>query len=273
MASQLVKLALLNPSDYTESLVFSVVQDGVSESTRQVVSIEPDSITIEDDQTLSTSKLYNLTVAGLFSESAKSQVRTWASGRTDLAMVGYGIDGQILHATGIIKADEYYDTHLSFYFTSPRRAVGGYGSDGVHSAKLSYDQNGFALYKWDSNTAGWTGGSYSGGSLSVSGAETASRTIEFPFQQEITMSVLVSGFTGSPTVSMYEINAAGSQSLVNSTSVSSNGRRVVTGTPSSTAVRLKLEVDANGGDVSFSNPAFNMGAKTSSTVIFSEFNT
>jgi len=274
MASQLIKLALLNPSDYTEALTFSVVQDGVSESTRQVMSIEPDSITIEDEQTLHTSKLYNLTVAGLFSESAKSQLRTWSSARTDLRMVGYGLDGEILHAFGPINVDESYDTHLSFYFTSPRRSVGGYGSDGLHTASMIYDKNGFAIYKWDSNKGGWTGGTFSSGSLTVGNSSTAYRTIEFPFQEAVSMSVLVSAYVGNPTISLIEIDSAGSETEIDSITVSAAGRRVVTEIPSSDAVRLKLLVTCDADDeITFSNPAFNMGTKTSSTVIFSEFNT
>lgn len=273
MASQLIKLALLNPADYTEALTFSVVQDGVAEATRQVMSIEPDSITIEDEQTLHTSKLYNLTVAGVFSESAKSQLRTWSSARTELAMVGYGIDDDIFYATGAINVDESYDTHLSFYFTSPRRAVGGYTSTGVHSGKMIYDKNGFAYYKWDSNKGGWTGGTFAGGSLTVGNSSSAYRTIEFPFEKAVSLSVQVSAYTGNPTITLYEIDSAGSETSLDSITVSSTGRRVVDGTPSSDAVRLKLEVVSDSDDsITFSNPAFNLGTKTSSTVIFSEFN-
>ena len=273
MASQLIKLALLNPADYTESLTFSVVQDGVAEATRQVMSIEPDSITIEDEQTIHTSKLYNLTVAGVFSESAKSQLRTWSVARTDLRMVGYGLGGEIFHAFGPINITDNYDTHVSFYFTSPRRSVGGYGSDGLHSASMIYDKNGFAIYKWDSNKGGWTGGTFATGSLTVGNSSSASRTIEFPFQETVTMSVQVSAYTGNPTITMYEVDSAGSETSIDSITVSATGRRVVTGTPSSDAVRLKLEVVCDADDeITFSNPAFNLGTKTSSTVIFSEFN-
>ena len=275
MASQLIKLALLNPADYTETLTFSVVQDGVAEATRQVMSIEPDSITIEDEQTLHTSKLYNLTVAGIFSEAAKSQLRTWSSARTELAMVGYGLDGNIFYATGAVNVSESYDTHLSFYFTSPRRAIGGYASTGSHSAEMIYDKNGFAYYKWDSNKGGWTGGTFASGKLTVLDSSQAYRIIEFPFQQAVSMSVVIANgdYSGSPTITLYEIDSAGAETSLNSITVSAYGTRVVTGTPSVDAVRLKLEISCGVGDeITFSNPAFNLGTKTSQTVIFSEFN-
>lgn len=275
MASQLIKLALLNPADYTESLTFSVVQDGVAEATRQVMSIEPDSITIEDDQTIHTSKLYNLTVAGVFSGAAKSQLRTWSSARTELRMIGYGLDGHIFHAFGAINVDDNYEGHISFYFTSPRRAVGGYSSTGLHSAEMIYDKNGFAIYKWDSNTGGWTGdGSWSSPSLALIENEVASRTIEFPFQEAITASVYIVSYSGNPTVELVEIDSAGSETSISAVTVTGSSQRVVaTGTPSATAVRIKLEITCDADDqVSFSNPALNLGTKTSATAIFSEFN-
>jgi hypothetical protein len=277
MASQLIKLALLNPADYTEALTFSVVQDGVAEATRQVMSIEPDSITIEDEQTLHTSKLYNLTVAGVFSESAKSQLRTWSSARTELAMVGYGLDGEVFYATGPINVDESYDTHLSFYFTSPRRAVGGYASTGIHSAQMIYDKNAYAYHQWATNAGGWThDGTFSSGSLTLGNGETALKEIEFPFQETVTVSILVSSYTGNPVMYLYGVDSAGdSIAMPGATlTISSNGRRVIAAAVPANAVKLGVLVVCDVDDeVVFSNPAFNMGTKTSSTVIFSEFNT
>lgn len=274
MASQLIKLALLNPSDYTQTLTFSVVQDGVAEATRQVMSIEPESITIEDEQSIHTTKIYNLTVAGLFSESAKSQLRSWSAASTELVMIGYGVGGNIFHAFGAINVKDNYEDHVSFFFSSQRRAVGGYASDGQHSAEMIYSQNGFCMYKWDSNLGGWnTTGNWSSTSLALLGDETASRIIEFPFEQAVSMSVAVQSYVGNPTISLTEIDSSGVETEIDSITVASNGRRVVTGTPSSSAVRLKLSVVCDADDeIVFSNPAFNLGTKTSSTAIFSEFN-
>ena len=74
------------------------------------------------------------------------------------------MDGRILQAEGELSKVEGFEDNLSFRFTSPREAVGGYNSTtGEHTASMSYSKNGFSLYKWlgvgsPSRAANWTAG-------------------------------------------------------------------------------------------------------------------
>ena len=67
MPTQLSKLAFVNTSDLTETLEFSVVQEGAAEASRQVISIEPNTQVIENNREIITSKNYSITVTGGYS--------------------------------------------------------------------------------------------------------------------------------------------------------------------------------------------------------------
>lgn len=200
MRSQLEKVSLINTSDLTETLTFSVVQEGAAEASRQVLSIEPSSdgqVTVENSRNIITSKMYNITLVGFYSASALSQLETWQSNQTDLLFVGYGLGKQILQAEGTLTFQEDYEGNVSYRFNSMREATGGYDAvSGKHTSDISYNPNGLALYKWDEGStanlaAGWTksGGSTTWDSVngeqdfSTTGASyvTMSRRIYFPF--------------------------------------------------------------------------------------------
>jgi hypothetical protein len=200
MPTQLSKLALVNPSvdengDFdalSETKSFSVVQEGAAEASRQVISIEPNTQVIENNREIITSKNYNITVTGVYSDSTKTQLYTWASAQTNLVFTGYGLDGSILQMEGTLQINKGFEDNMSFRFSSAREAKGGYSSsDGKHSAEMSYVKNGLALYGWgdadeDDLANDWTdtgsiADGFADGVQTIAGAGNLSRTIHFPF--------------------------------------------------------------------------------------------
>ncbi len=306
MPTQLSKLALVNPSvdgsgDFdalSETKSFSVVQEGAAEASRQVISIEPNTQVIENNREIITSKNYNLTVTGLYSQSAKAQLFTWAQNQTNLVFTGYGLDDSILQMEGTLQINKGFEDNMSFRFSSMREAKGGYNtSDGKHSAEMSYCKNGLALYGWQEGettgvAAGWTNGfgdpansfeivGFSGGIQRVSEATVDGRAlyrdIHFPFAgQTLTFSIEVvdsstdNNYTGA-LIGIQCYNA--SNGTVNSQAtqaISEIGTVQVSKTLPATCkwVRISVEGDSN-CDFEFKNPTLQL----STDYGFVEFNT
>lgn len=214
MPTQLTKIALIDTTTLSDTMTFSVVQDGAAESSRQVITIEPNTVMIENERELVHSKNYNITVAGLFTSSANAtKLNTWATNQTPLVFSGYGLDGSILHAEGTIQMNRGFENRLSFRFTSLREAKGGYiSSTGKHSAEMSYCTNGLALYEWgdgnsDNLANGWTDAdSIANAFTSIvqtinngsGGDASLERTIYFPFPN-----VQLSFFANFTTVTVH----------------------------------------------------------------------
>jgi len=237
MPTQLSKLALVNLSvdgsnDYdalSETKSFSIVQEGAAEASRQVISIEPNVQVIENNREIITSKNYNLTATGVYSQSAKAQLFAWAENRTDLMFTGYGLDGSILQMEGTLQINKGFEDNMSFRFSSLREAKGGYDStNGKHTAEMSYMKNGLALYGWQEGStsgiaAGWskTGGvaSFSGdqqtfSTTGQSNVHLVSDDIHFPFPGEVlTFGIYVDTYTdtdsdGSASISIQAYNSS-----------------------------------------------------------------
>jgi len=280
MPSQLTKLALVESDNTLHT--FSVVQDGVAEATRQAFSIEADDVTIENERRLIASKLYNITVAGLLTNQTVGDIYTLSSNDTELEFAGFGLK-HILQGTGTINANDGYEGNLSIYFTSPRRAVGGYLSTGLHSAGVVYCENGLALYKWqEGSTSNVPAGYTATGSttwdevneeLDIASSATVERTLAFPFSTPLTFSVVASSTSGNPQMSVVELDDEGSTVTTNSITLV-DGTNVLAFTPDATTVDLKLQFVADADDsVTIKNPAMNLGTRSASEVVFTEFNT
>ena len=214
MPTQLTKIALIDTTTLSDTMTFSVVQDGAAESSRQVITIEPNTVMIENERELIHSKNYNITVAGLFTSSANAtKLNTWATNQTPLVFSGFGLDGSILHAEGTIQMNRGFENRLSFRFTSLREAKGGYiSSTGKHSAEMSYCTNGLALYQWgdgnsDNLANGWTDADSIANAFTASvqtinnasgGDASLERTIYFPFPN-----VQLSFFANFTTVTVH----------------------------------------------------------------------
>lgn len=214
MPTQLTKIALIDTTTLSDTMTFSVVQDGAAESSRQVITIEPNTVMIENERELIHSKNYNITVAGLFTSSANAtKLNTWATNQTPLVFSGFGLDGSILHAEGTIQMNRGFENRLSFRFTSLREAKGGYiSSTGKHSAEMSYCTNGLALYQWadgnsDNLANGWTdadsiANAFTSSTQSINngsgGDASLERTIYFPFPN-----VQLSFFANFTTVTVH----------------------------------------------------------------------
>tara|TARA_R110002020_G_C16112133_1_gene759627 strand:+ start:20 stop:976 length:957 start_codon:yes stop_codon:yes gene_type:complete len=209
MSTQLTKLALINIATdgsgnlnaLSETQTFSVVQDGAAEASRQVLSIEPNTVTIENERELINSKIYNILISGFYSSAAQqTQLRTWAKNQTSLFFSGFGLDGSILQGEGTLSMARGFENRLSFRISSPREATGGYVSaTGKHTSDLMYSQNGLCLFKWArGNTDDAAGYEFGGSSSNInattlfdtsdedqrihtSGAITFERLIHFPF--------------------------------------------------------------------------------------------
>ena len=209
MSTQLTKLALINTATdgsgnlnaLSETQTFSVIQDGAAEASRQVLTIEPNTVLIENERELINCKVYNILISGFYSSAAQqTQLRTWAKNQTSLFFSGFGLDGSILQGEGTLSMARGFENRLSFRISSPREATGGYVSaTGKHTADLIYSQNGLCLFKWArGNTDDAAGYEFGGSSSNIhsdtlfntgseaqrirsTGAMTFERLIHFPF--------------------------------------------------------------------------------------------
>ena len=285
--SQLKKLAIRNPSTPTEELIFSVVQEGAAEASRQVVSITPvGELTIEDSQKLITSKMYDLNVVGMYSASALAQLESWNG--VELEMSGIGLDNQIFQMEGKLLFNQGFDGHASFKFSSPRETTGWYNTTtGKHTSNMSYDYNGLALYKWqESATAGiasdWTktGGTTSWSTVtqtfSTAGASDLYlyRDIYFPFVGErLWFTVDVTGATVTTTATVgivaYESNGTTLVGAESTTDIDATGDFQVDKTLATGTKSVRVRITVNNASVQFRYPTLQL----SSTYSFTEFNT
>ena len=287
MPTQLSKLALVNTSDLTETLQFSVVQEGAAEASRQVISIEPNTQVIENNREIITSKNYNITVTGVYSQSAKAQLFTWAENRTNLVFTGYGLDDSILQMEGTLQINKGFEDNMSFRFSSMREAKGGYNSTtGKHAAEMSYCKNGLALYGWQEGSttdlaAGWTDTvetvDFTAGVQTLTdatvGSGTMYRDIQFPFPAKtLTFSIDVTDDSASNAlIGIQCYDDAGSTTGVQSTTaISGTGTTQVSKTLVAACEYVRVSIEIGSTDtVKFQNPTLQL----STDYEFVEFNT
>ena len=287
MPTQLSKLALVNTSDLTETLLFSVVQEGAAEASRQVISIEPNVQVIENNREVITSKNYNITVTGVYSQSAKAQLFTWADAQTNLVFTGYGLDDSILQMEGTLQINKGFEDNMSFRFSSAREAKGGYDSTtGKHSAEMSYCKNGLALYGWQEGStsglaAGWTDTvdtvSFSAGVQTLTDGASAGgtmyRDIHFPFPAKtLTFSIDVTEDSAtSPVIGIQCYDDTGSTTGVQATTaISGTGTKQVSKTLVAACEYVRVSVEIGDADtLKFQNPTLQL----STDYGFVEFNT
>lgn len=287
MPTQLSKLALVNTSDLTETLLFSVVQEGAAEASRQVISIEPNVQVIENNREIITSKNYNITVTGVYSQSAKAQLFTWADAQTNLVFTGYGLDDSILQMEGTLQINKGFEDNMSFRFSSAREAKGGYDSTtGKHSAEMSYCKNGLALYGWQEGSttdlaAGWTDTvetvDFTAGVQTLTdatvGSGTMYRDIQFPFPAKaLTFSIDVTEDSASNAlIGIQCYDDGGSTTGVQATTaISGTGTKQVSKTLVAACEYVRVSVEIGDADtLKFQNPTLQL----STDYEFVEFNT
>ena len=289
MPTQLSKLALVNTSDLTETLQFSVVQEGAAEASRQVISIEPNTQVIENNREIITSKNYNITVTGVYSQSAKAQLYTWAEAQTNLVFTGYGLDDSILQMEGTLQINKGFEDNMSFRFSSAREAKGGYNSsDGKHSADMSYVKNGLALYGWQEGSttdlaAGWTDTvetvDFSSGVQTLTdatiGSGTMYRDIHFPFPAKaLTFSIDVTQDSTDNAEALIGIQCYNSSNATTgakaTTLIDGTGTTQVTKTLVAACEYVRVSVEIGASDtLKFQNPTLQL----STDYEFVEFNT
>jgi len=287
MPTQLSKLALVNTSDLTETLQFSVVQEGAAEASRQVISIEPNTQVIENNREIITSKNYNLTVTGVYSQSAKAQLYTWADAQTNLVFTGYGLDDSILQMEGTLQINKGFEDNMSFRFSSAREAKGGYNSTtGKHSAEMSYVKNGLALYGWQEGSttdlaAGWTDTidtlDFTSGIQTITDAASSGgtmyRDIHFPFPAKVlTFSINVTEDSAtSPVIGIQCYDSSGSTTGVQATTnISGTGIQNVSKTLVAACEYVRVSVEIGDDDtLKFKEPTLQL----STDYEFVEFNT
>ena len=287
MPTQLSKLALVNTSDLTETLLFSVVQEGAAEASRQVISIEPNTQVIENNREIITSKNYNITVTGVYSQSAKAQLFTWADAQTNLVFTGYGLDDSILQMEGTLQINKGFEDNMSFRFSSLREAKGGYDSTtGKHTAEMSYCKNGLALYGWQEGSttdlaAGWTDTvetlDFTSGVQTLTDASVGSgtmyRDIHFPFPaKSLTFSIDVTEDSASNAlIGIQCYDDTGSTTGVQATTaISGTGTTQVSKTLVAACEYVRVSIEIGSTDtVKFQNPTLQL----STDYEFVEFNT
>jgi len=305
MSTQLTKLALINTSTLSETQTFSVVQDGALDASRQVITIEPNTVLIENERELIHSKVYNVLISGLYSSTAQqTQLRTWVESETNLVFAGFGLDGSILQAEGIITMARGFENRLSFRISSPREAKGGYDTvTGEHTSSMSYTKNGFSLYKWlgvgsPSRAANWTTGgtTISSDSLfdssndkqrlknttATSNTATFTHKVYFPFPgEQLTAFVEVTDATdvdptGNTMTLTAKDNGGNTEGSPASVSVDSTGVKLATLTLPADTHHVEVAFNIKGGvDIKIKQPSLQI---TSGTAVeadrdFQEFNT
>lgn len=289
MPTQLSKLAI---TDGTTSLTFSIYQEGAEEASRQVISITPNTAIIENSREIITSKVYDLTLVGVYSSASASQLQTWANAGTDLDFSGYGTDGSILQGEGTIQAVSGFEDNLAIKLSSQREALGGYDSStGKHSSGLSYDKNGLALYKWgdaDGNNKadGWSNTGGTGWNFDIvdgqfftttAGTASVKRRLYFPFpNQRLYFNIDVKSYTdgtvGQANIYLEGFEIDGTTSTGNSNVVSITGVQAFQDyldVPDGTVyVDVVVQITQD-DELQFNEPTVQMD----STYTFTEFNT
>ena len=303
MPAQLSKLALVNTSALSETKTFSVVQEGAAEASRQVISIEANTAIIENNREIITSKVFNITLTGLYDSSTATQLKTWVDNQTNLVFTGFSVDGLILQAEGTLTKAEGFEDNLSFRFNSPRESIGGYNSTtGEHSASMSYTKNGFSLYKWlgvgsPSRAANWTvaGTTLTSTSTFNSGNEkqrlkneaatsataTFTHKVYFPFEgKQLTAFVEVTDTTDVdpiPTMTLTAKNSSGSTvGVASSVNLTSTGVKLATLTLPAATHHVEVAFNIKGeSDIKIKKPSLQItsGTATTSGYNFQEFNT
>ena len=303
MPAQLSKLALVNTSALTETKTFSVIQEGAAEASRQVISIEANTAIIENNREIITSKIFNITLTGLYDSSTATQLKTWVDNRTNLVFTGFSVDGRILQAEGELSKVEGFEDNLSFRFTSPREAVGGYNSTtGEHTASMSYSKNGFSLYKWlgvgsPSRAANWTAGgttltstsTFNSGNekqrlkndAATSATATFTHRVYFPFAgKQLTAFVEVTDVTDFDRIPTMTITAKDNANNIEGSAVSVNlnstGVKLATLTLPADTHHVEVAFNIHGtNDIKIKKPSLQIttGTPTSDDRNFEEFNT
>ena len=303
MPAQLSKLALVNTSALTETKTFSVIQEGAAEASRQVISIEANTAIIENNREIITSKIFNITLTGLYDSSTATQLKTWVDNRTNLVFTGFSVDGRILQAEGELSKVEGFEDNLSFRFTSPREAVGGYNSTtGEHTASMSYSKNGFSLYKWlgvgsPSRAANWTAGgttltstsTFNSGNekqrlkndAATSATATFTHRVYFPFAgKQLTAFVEVTDVTDVDPIPTMTITAKDNANNIEGSAVSVNlnstGVKLATLTLPADTHHVEVAFNIHGtNDIKIKKPSLQIttGTPTSDDRNFEEFNT
>ena len=303
MPAQLNKLALVNTSALTETKTFSVIQEGAAEASRQVISIEANTAIIENNREIITSKIFNITLTGLYDSSTATQLKTWVDNRTNLVFTGFSVDGRILQAEGELSKVEGFEDNLSFRFTSPREAVGGYNSTtGEHTASMSYSKNGFSLYKWlgvgsPSRAANWTAGgttltstsTFNSGNekqrlkndAATSATATFTHRVYFPFAgKQLTAFVEVTDVTDFDPIPTMTITAKDNANNIEGSAVSVNlnstGVKLATLTLPADTHHVEVAFNIHGtNDIKIKKPSLQIttGTPTSDDRNFEEFNT
>ena len=303
MPAQLSKLALVNTSALTETKTFSVIQEGAAEASRQVISIEANTAIIENNREIITSKIFNITLTGLYDSSTATQLKTWVDNRTNLVFTGFSVDGRILQAEGELSKVEGFEDNLSFRFTSPREAVGGYNSTtGEHTASMSYSKNGFSLYKWlgvgsPSRAANWTAGgttltstsTFNSGNekqrlkndAATSSTATFTHRVYFPFPgKQLTAFVEVTDVTDFDPIPTMTITAKDNANNIEGSAVSVNlnstGVKLATLTLPADTHHVEVAFNIHGtNDIKIKKPSLQIttGTPTSDDRNFEEFNT
>lgn len=298
MSTQLNKLAIINNSvdgsgnfnALSETKIFSVVQEGAAEASRQIISIEPNTQIIENNREVITSKVYNITATGLYSTASRTQLNTWATNQTTLVFSGIGLDGSILQAEGTLQVVTQFEDNASFRFTSSREAVGGYSSStGKHTSEMSYSKNGLSLFNWQEGSttdlaAGWTNDNvetldFTDGVQELTdetvGSGAIYRDIHFPFpSKSVTFSIDVTDdSTANPEaligIQCYDSNNSAT-GVKATTAIDGAGITKVTKTLVAACEYIRVSVEIGDTDtLDFQNPTLQL----STDYEFVEFNT
>jgi len=295
MINHLRKIAIVEDASPDNVVVLSNVTEGVDGAATFGYSMSEQTVTAENGQTIMDMMDHELDIRTLVgSSSEETDLDSFVSSETEVYVAGLLIDG-FLHfgdkqttseLARIGKANKYSDRKSHGIMITKRGTPGFDPSTGIHSGGVKAGANGLGLYVWgDADSSGVADG-WSATGFTTSTFATGTQTLEadttqrdferaiyFPFESEqITFAINNDSRTGTYTTEQIELEFVdSSDSVISSqtTTFSSTGRKIVTGTTPANTVQVvcRLSLKATSGTVTneVSDPSLRIGTETTYT--------
>lgn len=296
MIRHIRKLAIINDAATDEVTLLSNVTDGVDGATTFGLGDddETNDLTIEDQQTINNTVTRRMNIRTLIGTSGEeTNIEGYVSNFTDVYVVGLGLDGAVLigdketttGAVKLIKNEQRSTNRVWELMASVQTQPGFDPSTGLYESGFWAGKNLLGGYVWgdaDGNgvadgwgAIGFTSESFSSGQQTLESDSTLDifeRAIYFPFEgEQLTASITVDTFNAINTFGLRMSFRDNTDAEISNseTSISSTGRKSVTGTtPANTVtIRVQLRMQTSSGTVNevVSDPALRLGTATTYT--------
>lgn len=275
---ELQKVAFIDTSDLSDTVVLSTMLEGSGGATRAFVEDEVESYIAEDNQSIDDTVTYPFTMAGLPTDSTdEAQLATWANGNSKLSIVGVAY-GQFMEIQNAYLQFIANTTERRTWVLKVKRTGGiGYDDNGKMDTEFMMSSNGLDMYKWQEGAtnlpAGWTktGGTTSWGSGSIT-FSTAGATVLYLVREDIYVphlvgktlnaSITVSAVTDTTGLYLGLAYYDSSDTIIGTeskTDITTTGAVSVSAVVPSTAMYARLRVKiAQNDSVTFATPTLEL---------------